>query len=136
MLAGPELKAIHPLGKSPVISIQAPLQETPHTIAESGAIVEYLCTHFGKHLIPTQYKEGEEGKIGGETEEWMRYRFYMHYAEGSLMPLMVMTLLVNSKFFCPYSDGMVTPVFIPEGANTLLSIHLSIHIFSAKKNGA
>jgi len=113
MLAGPELKAIHPLGKSPIITIQAPSQQTPTTIAESGAIVEYLCTHFGQHLIPPH---GGEGRIGAETEEWMRYRFYMHYAEGSLMPLMVMMLLVNSKFFFCFLAVMVPPrFFIPWG---------------------
>lgn len=56
-------------------------------IAESANIIEYLLEHFGKEstLLPKRYKDGEEGKVGGETEEWLRYRYFMHYAEGSLM---------------------------------------------------
>ncbi|KAJ7032748.1 hypothetical protein C8F04DRAFT_1235152 [Mycena alexandri] len=56
------------------------------TIAESALIVEYFSEHFGSHLIPSKWKTGREGKIGGETEEYMRYRYFMHYCEGSLMP--------------------------------------------------
>jgi hypothetical protein len=73
-LAPKELKEIHPLGKSPVIGVQAPGAEKPVIIAESGAIVEYLCEHFGRSLIPQRYPEGKDGVIGAETEEWLRYR--------------------------------------------------------------
>ncbi|TKA67192.1 hypothetical protein B0A49_08726 [Cryomyces minteri] len=96
MLAPKELKEIHPLGKSPVIGVQAPGAEKPLILAESGAIVEYLTEYFGKHLIPSRYREGKTGQIGGESEEWLRYRFFMHYAEGSLMLLMVVTLIINN----------------------------------------
>ncbi|GAD94295.1 glutathione S-transferase, putative [Paecilomyces variotii No. 5] len=96
MLAPAELKNVHPLGKSPVISIESPATSKPLVLAESGAIVEFLCDHFGgDKLVPKKYAPGKEGQIGGESESWMRYRFYMHYAEGSLMPLMVITLLVH-----------------------------------------
>ncbi|KAL1642970.1 bifunctional glutathione transferase/peroxidase [Diplodia intermedia] len=93
-LAPPELKEVHPLGKSPVVGIQAPGAEKQIMLAESGAITEYLTEYFGKWLIPTRYAEGKEGQIGGETEAWIRYRFLMHYAEGSIMPLMVFSLLL------------------------------------------
>ncbi|KAJ7496780.1 glutathione S-transferase-like protein [Mycena latifolia] len=89
-LALPELKAVHPLGKSPVISVG------DHTIAESAVIVEYLCEHFGPSLIPSKWKDGFEGKLGGETEEYMRYRYYMHYCEGSLMSLLIVSLVANN----------------------------------------
>ncbi|CAL3965532.1 unnamed protein product, partial [Diplocarpon coronariae] len=46
-------------------------------------------------LLPKRYQEGQEGRLGGETEEWMRYRYFMHYAEGSLMTLMVLALVVG-----------------------------------------
>jgi glutathione S-transferase len=70
MLAPPELRAVHPLGKSPVISDEGT------TVAESGAIVEYLVGRHGNgRLIP---KEG--------TAERLRYTYFLHYAEGSLMP--------------------------------------------------
>lgn len=99
-LAPAELKEVHPLGKSPVITIQAPGAEKPLVLAESGAIVEYLCDHFSSArptLVPQRYTPGSEGKVGGETEEWMRYRYFMHYVEGSLMPFLVMTLVNDCK---------------------------------------
>lgn len=43
-------------------------------IAESATIIDYLCEHFGRHLIPQKYPEGKEGVLGAETEGWMRYR--------------------------------------------------------------
>ncbi|KAJ5779929.1 hypothetical protein N7457_005089 [Penicillium paradoxum] len=98
-LAPAELKEIHPLGKSPVITIQAPGATKPLVLAESGAIAEYLCDHFSSArptLVPQRYTPGAEGKVGGETEEWMRYRYFMHYVEGSLMPFLVMTLVNDS----------------------------------------
>lgn len=95
-LADPKLKEVHPLGKSPVVVIESPATSKPLVLAESGAIVEYLLDHYGKWLIPKRYREGQEDQIGGETESWLRYRMYMHYAEGSIMPLNVMALLVQS----------------------------------------
>ena len=98
MLAPEELKKIHPLGKSPIISIQADGMSKPLILAESGLIIEYLVDHFGPHLAPKRYTEGKEGQVGGETEEWIRYRYYMHYGEGSIMPYLVVALVMNSKF--------------------------------------
>jgi glutathione S-transferase len=97
-LAPPELKAVHPLGKSPLVTVAAPSLSEPIVLAESAAICEYLCDHFAPHLIPTRYREGFEGKVGGETEQWLRYRFYMHYAEGSLMSLLTVAMFMDSKF--------------------------------------
>ncbi|KAL3423621.1 glutathione s-transferase [Phlyctema vagabunda] len=96
-LAPPELKEVHALGKSPVISITGPGSDTPVLIAESGLIIEYLLDHFanGSTLLPTRYKEGQEGKIGGETETWLRFKYFLHYAEGSLMPLLLTSLLAG-----------------------------------------
>lgn len=87
-----------------MISISTPHTSEPIVLAESGAIFEYLAEYFAPHLIPKRFKEGMEGKVGGESEEWLRYRYYMHYAEGSLMPLLVVDLLFGSKlhpFFLP-----------------------------------
>lgn len=100
-LAPPELKEIHPLGKSPVISVlpaNAGSEDKPTVIAESANITEYLLEHFGGEasgLLPKRWKEGKEGQVGGETEEWLRYRYFMHYAEGSLMTL-IMVVVVNA----------------------------------------
>lgn len=70
----------------------------PIVIAESGAMTEYLVDHYGKgkNLEPKRWRDGMEGKVGGETEAWMRYRYYMHYAEGSLMPNLVLGLVIGT----------------------------------------
>jgi len=79
MLAPPELKDVHPLGKSPVLT------DTENCIAESAAIVEYLIdTHGNGKLIP---------QTG--TKEYLKYREFMHYAEGSIMPFMLLSLIFN-----------------------------------------
>ena len=73
-LAPPELKAVHPLGKSPVIT------DGPITIAESGAIVDYIQRKYG---------QGRMGAPAGEAEA-EKYREWLHYSEGSAMlPLML-----------------------------------------------
>jgi glutathione S-transferase len=97
MQAGAELKQIHPLGKSPVISIELAGNPNPVVLAESGLIVEYLIEHFGPHLIPKRYMDGKEGQVGGETESWLRDRYFTHYTEGSLMALMLIQLMVRSE---------------------------------------
>jgi glutathione S-transferase len=81
------------------VTIAAPSLSEPIVLAESAAICEYLCDHFAPHLVPTRWREGCEGKVGGETEQWLRYRFYMHYAEGSLMSLLMIAMFMGSKFF-------------------------------------
>jgi glutathione S-transferase len=97
-LAPPELKDVHPLGKSPVVTIHVAGSEEPVVLAESAAIVEYFAEHYGKgtSLVPIRYQESKDGQIGGETESWLRYRMLMHYAEGSLMPFMLLSLIVGS----------------------------------------
>jgi len=77
MLAPPELQRVHPLGKSPLIEDQG------RVLAETGAIVEYLV-------------EKAEGRLGppANRDAVLRYRHFLHYAEGSLMPpLLVMLVL-------------------------------------------
>jgi len=78
-LAPPELLAVHPLGKSPVIT------EGDLTLAESGAIVEYLVERDGRSgLVPA-----------AGTPERNRFRYWMPFAEGSAMPPLVMKLVFN-----------------------------------------
>jgi glutathione S-transferase len=99
-LAPKALKDIHPLGKSPIVAISLPNAESPLVLAESAFIADYLCDHFGgAHLVPQRFADAnKDGQVGGETEEWLRYRYYMHYTEGSLMPNLVMKVVMNSKF--------------------------------------
>jgi glutathione S-transferase len=79
MLAPPALLAVHPLGKSPVIT------DGDLTVAESGAIVEYLVGKYGGgRLIPP---------IG--TPERLRYTYWLHYAEGSAMPPLLLKLVFD-----------------------------------------
>ncbi len=80
MLAPPELHAVHPLGKSPVIT------DGDKTIAETGAIVEYLLDTYG---------EGRLAPAAG-TPERLRYVYWLHFAEGSAMPPLVMTLVFGA----------------------------------------
>ncbi len=79
-LAPDVLKSIHPLGKSPIIV------DGGVTIAESGAIVDYLVeTYGGGRLIPPP-----------GTPERLRYAYWVHYSEGSAMPPLVMRLVLEA----------------------------------------
>jgi glutathione S-transferase len=79
MRAPPELRAVHPLGKSPVLT------DGDLVVAESGAIVEYLVGHYGHgRLIPPS-----------ETNERMLYTYWIHYAEGSAMPPLLLKLVFD-----------------------------------------
>jgi glutathione S-transferase len=82
MLAPPELRAVHPLGKSPVVT------DGERTLAESGAIVEYLVERYG------QPGEGALVPPPG-TPERLRYTYWMHYAEGSAMPPLLLKLIFD-----------------------------------------
>lgn len=97
-LAPDDLKKNHPLGKSPQITIEAPTIDKPIVLAESGTMTEYMCDHFAPHLVPKRWQAGKEGQVGGETEEWMRYRYFMHFAEGSLMTLMLIGLFMDREY--------------------------------------
>lgn len=92
MLAPLALKLVHPLGKSPVIT------DDGVTVAESGAIVEYIVDRYGKgRMIPS-----------AGTPERLRYTYWLHYAEGSLMPLLVMKLVLSRV---PQAvPGLVRPI--------------------------
>lgn len=98
-LAPPELTKVHPLGKSPVIEIFPTGSGESIKLAESGYMTQYLCDHFGqdKNLIPKRWKDGQENKIGGETEEWMRCQYLLHYVEGSLLPVLTLSLVIGGK---------------------------------------
>ncbi len=78
MLAPPELRAVHPLGKSPVV------QDGDAVVAESGAIVEYLTARQGGALVPA-----------AGTPERLHYTYFLHYAEGSAMPPLLLKLVFD-----------------------------------------
>ena len=85
MLAPPELRAVHPLGKSPVIT------DGEATVAESGAIIEYLLDRYG---------EGRLRPAAG-TPERMRFTYWLHFAEGSAMPPLLMKLVFDKVRTAP-----------------------------------
>jgi glutathione S-transferase len=78
MLAPPALRKVHPLGKSPV------LEDDGRIIVETGAICEYLV-------------EKGDGRLGppAHRDDVLRYRQFLHYAEGSMMPPLLVMLVVN-----------------------------------------
>jgi glutathione S-transferase len=78
MLAPQELKRVHPLGKSPVI------EDDGKNFAETGLIVEYLVERYGPDLAPTR-----------DSDLYWRYKYWLHYAEGSLMPPLLLKLVVK-----------------------------------------
>lgn len=78
-LAPPGLRAVHPLGKSPVI------EDDGRVVAETGAIIEYLVERYGAGaLIPPP-----------GSDDRLRYTYWLHFAEGSAMPMLVMTLILQ-----------------------------------------
>lgn len=85
MLAPPELLKVHPLGKSPVVT------DGDLTVAESGAIIEYLVERYGSgRLIPP-----------AGSPERLRYRYWLHFAEGSAMPPLLLKLVFDRVASAP-----------------------------------
>ena len=84
-LAPPELLKVHPLGKSPVID------DNGLVVAETGAIIEYILGAYGEGRL-----EPPKG-----SEDFHRYRYWMHAAEGSYMPPLVMALFLNRMETAP-----------------------------------
>ncbi len=80
MLAPPELRRVHPLGKSPVVTTEDGL-----VLAESGAIVETVIERFG---------QGRMAPPAGSPEA-LRYRYWLHFAEGSAMPPLLLKLVFD-----------------------------------------
>ncbi len=83
--APPELVRVHPLGKSPVIT------ENGVTVAESGAIVEYLVDTHGKGRL----------RPAAGTPERLRYTYWLHFAEGSAMPFLLLKLVFEKVASAP-----------------------------------
>jgi glutathione S-transferase len=113
MLAPPELRRVHPLGLSPVI------QDGDATLAESGAIVEYLIDRYG---------DGRLAPPRGSAER-LRYTYWLHYAEGSAMPPLLLSLVFRRLqtapmpfFVRPVARGIVNKV-----RDTFIAPRLKLH---------
>jgi glutathione S-transferase len=113
MLAPPELRAVHPLGKSPVIS------DGGVTIAESGAILEYLVDTYGK---------GRLKPIG--APDLLQYRYFMHYAEGSLMPLLLISLIFARMPLAPmpFFAKPIARAIAKRGRESFVEPQLATHL--------
>ena len=97
MLAPPELRRVHPLGKSPVI---VDSDDGDRVIAETGAIVDYLVGKADGRLGPPAHRDAA-----------LRYDFWMHYAEGSLMPpLLVKLILGRVPLFGKLAQKRIQPM--------------------------
>jgi glutathione S-transferase len=79
MLAPPELRAVHPLGKSPVVT------DGELTLAESGAIIEHLADRYGAGKLAPAFGSPER----------VRYLYWLHFAEGSAQPPLLLKLLFD-----------------------------------------
>lgn len=114
MLAPPELINVHPLGKSPIIT------DDELTLAESGAILEYLVERYGEgRLVPA-----------ANTAEHLRFRYWMHYAEGSAMPPLLLRLVFDRVSNGPM-PFFIRPVAraIAKGANqAFIGPQLKLHL--------
>lgn len=113
MLAPDALRKVHPLGKSPVIT------DGKYSLAESGAIIEYLIDRYGNgRLIPLP-----------NTPERLRYTYWLHYAEGSAMPPLVMKLVFGqvekqTPFFLRPLAGAIVGAAKSSYINPQIKLHL------------
>ncbi|MEQ3636856.1 glutathione S-transferase [Alcanivorax sp.] len=128
MLAPAALREVHPLGKSPVIT------DGDTVIAESGTIIEYLVQRYGSRQWQPE----------PDQDQWLNYRYWLHYAEGSLMPLLVMKLIFRhvGKAPMPFfakpiakkiSGKVIGTMLDPQLKNNLAMIeqHLATHTWFA-----
>ncbi len=115
MLAPPELRAVHPLGKSPVITDGA------LTLAESGAIIEYLAGRYGggKLVLPAN-----------GTPERLRYMYWMHYAEGSAMPPLLLKLVFDriETAPMPFFAKPIARTIAAKAKSTFIGPQIKLHL--------
>ena len=114
MLAPPELRRVHPLGKSPVIT------ENERTIAESGAIIEYLVERHGRgRLVPAP-----------GTDEKLRYTYWLHYAEGSAMPPLLLKLVFSriETAPMPFFARPIAKKIARTGQKTFIDPQIRLHL--------
>lgn len=112
MLAPASLKAVHPLGKSPVVT------DGDKTLAESGLIVSYLADTYGA---------GKLAPAPG-TPERLRYEYWLHYAEGSAMPPLLLKLVFDQvKTKAPFLVRPIARAIAGQVEKTFLKAQLDTH---------
>jgi glutathione S-transferase len=111
-LAPPALVKIHPLGKSPVVT------DGGAVLAESGAILEYIVeTYGGGQFVP---KRG--------TPEYLRYHYYLHYAEGSLMPFLLLRLIFGRVRKAPWPVRPIAKAIAGKVEGAFIQPNLARHV--------
>lgn len=113
MLAPAELRAVHPLGKSPVVT------DGDLTLAESGAIIDYLANRYGTDLLPP-----------AGTPERLRCNYWLHYAEGSAMPPLLLKLVFDKVESSPM-PFLVKPIargIAQKVKKALINPQLNLHL--------
>lgn len=114
MLAPPELRQVHPLGKSPVIT------DGDVVLAESGAIVETLIEQHGAgRLAPAP-----------GTPERLRYRYWLHYAEGSAMPPLLFKLVFDqiAKSKMPFFAKPIAKAIVAKTMEAFILPNIKTHL--------
>ncbi|MEJ1965918.1 MAG: glutathione S-transferase [Gammaproteobacteria bacterium] len=115
LLAPPELKAVHPLGKSPVV-----VEDDGQVLAESGAIIEHLAD---------RYAGGKLARPHGSPARF-QYIYWLHYAEGSAMPPLLLKLMFDKILAAPM-PFFARPIVrrIHEGAmSAFIGPQLKLHL--------
>ena len=113
MLAPDSLRQVHPLGKSPVIT------DDDLTLAESGAIVEYLVDRYGNgRLAPAP-----------NTPERLRYTYWLHYAEGSAMPPLLLNLVFQQvKEKTPFFLRPIAGAIAGRAQSSFIQPQIALHL--------
>jgi glutathione S-transferase len=109
-LAPPDLLAVHPLGKLPVI------RDGDLVLAESGAIIEYILQQYGDgRLVPD-----------AGTPERVRYLYWMHYTEGTIMPMLLLHVIFDQieKARVPFFIRPITKAIAGRVRGTLVDRQL------------
>jgi glutathione S-transferase len=111
-LAPPSLREVHPLGKSPVVT------DDGLVIAESGAILEYLVEKYGAgKLAPKR-----------DTPEFQKYRYFLHYSEGSLMPFLLLRLIFSRVRKAPFLVRPIAKAIANKVEGTFIMPNLERHV--------
>jgi glutathione S-transferase len=115
MLAPPSLRAVHPLGKSPVVTTDDGL-----ALAESGAIIETLIERYGN---------GRLAPVAG-TPEALRFRYWLHYAEGSAMPPLLLKLMFDQieKAKMPFFAKPIAKAIAGKAKATFIMPNITSHL--------
>lgn len=119
MLAPSALRHVHPLGKSPVIS------DAELVLAESGVIIEYLAQRYGAGQLAPRLDS-----TNVDSSDYWRYQYFMHYAEGSLMPPLLLKLVFNkiNSSRMPFFAKPIVQAVVKKTNQQFIQPQLKLHL--------